>query len=203
MDLLRSFEAVARHLSFTKAANELFVTQSAVSRQIKMLEEYLNTSLFLRGIRKITLTESGIRLYQCVDTVLRQLEIVSSEITSPQKQPLISLSTTASFSSLWLIPRLIRFNTKYPNINIKVSATSEIQHVRQGYVDLAIRYARPESIPVGARILFHENVFAICSQNFLKKKDIPPLLKPEHLQNHTLLHMDDPRGEWPWYSWDL
>ena len=148
MDLLRSFEAVARHLSFTKAANELFVTQSAVSRQIKMLEEYLNTSLFLRGIRKITLTESGIRLYQCVDTVLRQLEIVSSEITSPQKQPLISLSTTASFSSLWLIPRLIRFNTKYPNINIKVSATSEIQHVRQGYVDLAIRYARPESIPV-------------------------------------------------------
>ena len=54
-------------------------------------------------------------------------------------------------------------------------------------MDLAIRYARPESIPVGARILFHENVFAICSQNFLKKKDIPPLLKPEHLQNHTLL----------------
>lgn len=200
IDLLRSFEAAARHLSFTKAAEELFVTQSAVSRQIKTLEEQLSVKLFLRDIRKLNLTEAGQQLHQSVDSVLKHLETTISTLVTADQSRTLGLSTTVSFSALWLIPRLGRFRSLYPLVDVRVSATSEVQDIKRNRLDMAIRYARPETVPAGARILFQEEVFAVCSHSLLCDVE-RPLREPADLHKHVLLHMDDSCGDWPWYMW--
>lgn len=200
IDLLRSFEAAARHLSFTKAAEELFVTQSAVSRQIKTLEEQLSVELFLRDIRKLDLTEAGQQLYQSVDSVLKHLETTISTLLTADQSRTLGLSTTVSFSALWLIPRLGRFRARYPRVDVRVSATSEVQDIKRKRLDMAIRYARPETVPAGARILFQEEVFAVCSHSLMCDVE-RPLREPADLHKHVLLHMDDSCGDWPWYMW--
>lgn len=199
-DLLRSFEAAARHLSFTKASAELFVTQSAVSRQIKTLEEQLNVRLFLRDIRKLDLTEAGRLLYQSVDIVLKQLEATTARLVTADQSRTLGISTKVSFSALWLIPRLGRFRSLCPLVDVRVSATSEVQNIKRKRLDMAIRYARPERVPAGARILFQEEVFAVCSHSLLGDAS-RPLREPADLSQHVLLHMDDSCGDWPWYTW--
>ena len=200
IDLLRSFDATARHLSFTKAATELFLTQSAVSRQIKTLEDQIGMPLYVRGIRKLTLTDAGNRLAKTVDTVLRELEATVTSLDAVPQARTLGISTTVSFAALWLIPRLGDFRARYPNVDVRVSATSEVQDIKRKRLDIAIRYARPERISQGAQVLFHEEVFAVCSPGLYTNPD-RPLREPSDLQNHVLLHMDDACGEWNWYMW--
>ena len=200
LDLLRSFDATARHLSFTKAAGELFLTQSAVSRQIKTLEDHLGVPLYLRGVRKLTLTEAGRRLARTVDDVIRQLEATLATFDEAAPARTLGISTTVSFAALWLVPRIATFRARHPDIDVRVSATSEVQDIRRKRLDIAIRYARPERIPHGAQVLFREEVFAVCSPS-LCDGAARPLREPADLRAQVLLHLDDACGEWDWYRW--
>lgn len=200
IDLLRTFEASARHLSFTKAADELCVTPSAVSRQIKTLEENLGVSLYLRGVRSLRLTEAGRRLQRSVETALHQLETTVLTLKESAPPRVLGIGTTVSLAALWLVPRLARFRVRHQDIDIRVSASSEVQDTRRARLDVAIRYARPEHIPQGARVLFHEKVFAVCSPRLCQDPD-HPLRTPADLAHHVLLHMDDACGEMAWYRW--
>lgn len=200
IDLLRSFEAAARHLSFTKAAKELFLTQSAVSRQVKSLEQHLGLVLFHREIRQLQLTEPGRHLHNTVDQVLRQLETTVATLKGNERTRTLGIGTTVSFAALWLIPRLGAFRARYPDIDVRVSATSELQDIRRRRLDIAIRYAKPGRLEAGARLLFTEQLFAVSSPCLVNTGRVP-LRDPKDLESHVLLHMDDPCGDWPWYTW--
>lgn len=200
MDLLRSFEASARHLSFTKAANELNITQSAVSRQIKSLEENLGIPLYRRGIRELTMTEAGARLYQTVDKLLKQLESCIASLEPADACRPLGVTTTVAVAALWLIPRLTAFRALYPGIDVRVSASNDRQDIRRNHLDLAIRYARPGQLAQGALVLFCEEVYAVCSPS-LVSNPLRPLRNPADLRQQMLLHLDDSCGDLPWYRW--
>lgn len=201
IDLLRTFEASARHLSFTRAAEELFVTPSAVSRQIRMLEESLGVPLYLRGARGLRLTEAGRRLQHAVDGAWHQLEAAVLTLKETRRARTLSIGTTVSFAALWLVPRLPDFLRLHAGIDIRVRATSEVQDTRRERLDVAIRYARPGHVPRGERLLFDESVFAVCSPALCQDAEWP-LRTPADLAQHVLLHLDDACGDLAWYRWN-
>ncbi|PRF98709.1 LysR substrate-binding domain-containing protein [Burkholderia ambifaria] len=201
LDFLRGFECAARHLSFTRAGQELNVTQSAVSRQVKALEEQLRIELFHRHIRSLTLTDKGRELYDAISIALSDLESVVGKLSSSVGQRSISLSTTVSFAALWLIPRLGSFRASYPDIDVRVSATSEIEDLKRKRLHLAVRYAGPCTPLDDTQVLFRERVVTVCSPSLATAVGGRPSMTPDDLDKHVLLHLDDPRGEWPWYAW--
>jgi DNA-binding transcriptional LysR family regulator len=198
---LRGFDAAARHLSFTKAGQELNVTQSAVSRQVKTLEDQLGIELFHRHIRALTLTENGRALHASLAHALVDLETAIGRLSAGMEQRSISISTTVSFSALWLIPRLGGFRVRHPGIDVRVSATSEVQDLKRRRMNLAVRYARPDVQYPGALHLFDEQVVAVCSPSLIADTGKDAFV-PTDLEQQVLLHMDDTCGTWPWYTWD-
>ncbi|WP_323122560.1 transcriptional regulator GcvA [Burkholderia alba] len=201
LDFLRGFECAARHLSFTKAGQELNITQSAVSRQVKALEDQLGIELFHRHIRALTLTEEGRALYNTFSAAMLDIESAIGKLSSSGEQRSISISTTVSFAALWLIPRLGAFRMRHPGIDVRVSATSEVQDIKRKRLHLAVRYARPNTQFRDARPLFDERVIAVCSPS-LTATGAHKLKAPGDLEHQVLLHMDDTCGTWPWYTWD-
>jgi LysR family transcriptional regulator, glycine cleavage system transcriptional activator len=200
IDLLRTFEAAARHLSFTKAAEELFVTPSAVSRQIRTLEENLGVPLYLREVRGLRLTDAGLRLRQAVEGAWHQLEATVLTLKETRPSRALGIGTTVSFAALWLVPRLPAFRLRHPGIDIRVSASSDVQDTRRERLDVVIRYARPGLIPQRERVLFHESVFAVCSPGLCQDGG-QGLAAPADLARHVLLHLDDACGDLAWYRW--
>jgi DNA-binding transcriptional LysR family regulator len=200
IDLLRTFEAAARSLSFTKAAEELFVTPSAVSRQIRMLEENLGIPLYLRGARGLRLTDAGLRLQQAVEGAWHQLEAAVLTLKETRPSRVLSIGTTVSFAALWLVPRLPAFRRRHPDIDIRVSASSEVQDTRRERLDVVIRYARPGLVPQRERVLFHESVLAVCSPSLCQDGE-RKLGAPADLARQVLLHLDDACGDLTWYRW--
>src|SRR6266852_1569300 len=150
----QGFEAAARNLSFTKAAEELFVTQSAVSRQIKALEDHLGVALFERRQRALALTESGHALYRVATDVLERPQAAADQLRASGRTRQLSLTTTTGFASLWLIPRLQRFTSLHPDIDVRISATTDMLNLERHLVDLAIRYCLPETVPEGTIRVF-------------------------------------------------
>jgi LysR family transcriptional regulator, glycine cleavage system transcriptional activator len=155
---LRGFEAAARHLSLTKAAAELNLTQSAISRQVQGLEEELGVQLFARKAREIALTPAGTSWLSQVQERLRRAA------TSPR----VSISTFASFASLWLIPRLGGFRDAHPQVDLNVGATDRLVDLDTEDFDFAIRYLRHEAVPDDAELLFEEVLFPLVSPHYLK-----------------------------------
>ena len=198
LDLLKGFEAAARNLSFTKAAAELFVTQSAVSRQIQTLEEQLGVSLFRRSHRELRLTEEGQTLYKTSAEVLRLLRDVAGRLNA--RPGMLTVTTTASFAALWLVPRLADFRRLHPGVDMRLDATNEIQDLEREGIDLAIRYCTPKAAGAAAVRLFGELVFPVCSRALLSGKR---LISPEDLSGQVLLHYDDPYRRYPWLSWEV
>jgi DNA-binding transcriptional LysR family regulator len=198
LDLLAAFEAAARHLSFTRASAERFVTQSAMSRQIRALEDDLGVALFRRRHRALNLTEAGLRLQATCQTVLAQLRATVAEIRAPSQREVLSLTTTPGFAALWLIPRLPAFTRAHPGIDVRLDASFDRRDLRGEGFDLAIRYgnARGEGRP-----LFDELLQPVCSPQLLRRGGAP-LKAPPDLRHHTLLQvmaMGDPPTEWePW-----
>ena len=199
---LQGFEAAARNLSFTKAADELAVTQSAVSRQIKALEDHLGVALFERRPRALLLTEPGQALYQVAADALDRLQAGIDRLRSEAQTRQISVTTTTGFASLWLIPRLRRFIALNPGVDVRISATLEMLNLERSLVDVAIRYCRPEAAPEGAVRLFGEEVLAVCSRALLRDR-ARPLKRPHDLKAHTLLHYDYPGAKsfMDWGTW--
>src|ERR1700730_1586366 len=185
----QGFEAAARNLSFTKAAEELFITQSAVSRQIKALEDQLGVMLFERRPRALVLTEHGQALYRVTVDVLERLQAGIDQLKTASRTRQLSITTTTGFASLWLIPRLQRFTGLHPDIDVRISATSDALNLERSLVDLAIRYCPPETAPEGATRLFGEEVLRVCSPSLLRNRS-RPLKRPLDLKGHTLLHFD-------------
>src|SRR5437660_4137016 len=185
LDLLVGFEAAARHLSFTKAGAELYLTQSAVSRQIKELEEQLGVSLFQRRHRALSLTEPGHQLYATAAQVLSTMRSAAQRLRthSARRRPL-SVTTTNSFAALWLIPRLAGFTREHPDVEVKITAETRVQDLERDGLDIAIRHGPASLAGPNAIRLFGERVFPVCSPKLLKKI---PLREPADLKNHCLL----------------
>jgi LysR family transcriptional regulator, glycine cleavage system transcriptional activator len=196
----QGFEAAARTLSFTKAAEELFITQSAVSRQIKALEGNLGLKLFERRPRSLTLTENGQALYRIATDLLDRLQSATDQLRVETRARQLSITTTTGFASLWLIPRLRRFTALHPDIDVRISATTDALNLERSLIDLAIRYCKPESVPEGAVRLFGEEMIPVCSRALLREKT-RPLKRPQDLAHHTLLHFDYAGAEAIYMDW--
>ncbi|HEY6353736.1 MAG TPA: LysR family transcriptional regulator [Burkholderiaceae bacterium] len=196
LDQLRTFDAVARRLSFSAAADELHLTQSAISRQIKALEQELGAPLFNRGTRRVELSAAGLTLRHTVTQMLDQLDRAVREIRGRGGRPRVSVSTFASFASLWLMPRLAAFQKANPDFDIRLSATDHITSLDDPEIDAVLRYCEPEAAPPIAERLFGELITPVASPHLLEQARsgvAPPLAKPADVTRHALLEEDDPR----------
>jgi len=189
LDLLEAFEAAARHLSFTRAADELALTQSAVSRQIAGLEDRLGVALFQRRHRALALTEAGQRLHGVTAEVLQRLHDTTEAMRGAERQKTVIVTTTPGFAGLWLIPRLARFVALRPDVDVRVSASYALVKLEREGVDLAIRYCTTANAGPGAVRLFGESVTLVCSPA-LRDDLARPIRRPEDLHRHVLLHAD-------------
>ncbi|MEE8394177.1 MAG: LysR family transcriptional regulator, partial [Rhodospirillales bacterium] len=163
LNALRVFEAAARHLSFTRAAGELNVTQAAVSHQIKSLEERLGLSLFRRINRGLLLTDEGQTMLVPVSEALDLIAGALERLQSVESTGILTVSVLPSFAAKWLVPRLGRFTAANPDIDIRLSTTLElVDFVRDG-VDIAVRYGRGEWPDLKTVKLMAEDIFPVCS----------------------------------------
>ncbi len=200
LNQLEAFEAAARHLSFTKAADELALTQSAVSRQIAALEAHYALPLFRRMHRALLLTDDGQTLYRAIDDMLARLHDVGGELQRGQRSKTVVVTTTPGFAGLWLIPRLAGFTASRPDVDVRISAVYNLVNLNRDGFDLAIRYQAEDHAREGAQRLFGEVELPVCSPRLLRDKT-RPLKRPEDLALHVLLHLDSGPGAdmqgWP------
>jgi DNA-binding transcriptional LysR family regulator len=203
LDLLRGFESAARHLSFTRAAAELFLTQSAVSRQIQSLEEFVGVPLFERRHKSLVLTEAGQAYYRSVAACLDQLREATRKLREARTGHVLTVTTTTSFASIWLVPRLTRFRKEHPRVDVRIAATHEVVDMDREGIDLAIRDCPLDRVPPGATHLVGEHLAVVCSPGYLREARARKraLATPEDLRHHVLLNFHDPGGRWPWLSW--
>ncbi|NJD33738.1 MAG: LysR family transcriptional regulator [Betaproteobacteria bacterium] len=201
LEALRAFDAAARHLSFTRAALELFVTQSAVSKQVIALESALATRLFERKTRALVLTAAGARLQRATGIAFAELRAAATELRGGD-EPTVTLSTTQAFASFWLIPRLADFRRTHPGIDIRISADTRLVDLERGRFDAAVRYLQDRDAPASALRLFGDTVLPVVSPALLKKS-APPLAKPADLVHHVLLVYEDEEQRRPWLSWPV
>lgn len=203
LDRLAVFDAAARHLSFTRAAAELFLTQSAVSRQIAALESELGAPLFHRRHRALDLSDDGRRLAGAVSSALAGLQETVAAIRGPlakHRREVVTLTTTPGLASLWLIPRLSSFTTAHPGIDVRIDATHDVRALASEGFDLAIRYCKSGS--TSGTPLFQETVQPVCAPSLLERG--PRLAVPADLRAHTLLQIGNATaGGMPaeWQSW--
>src|SRR2546423_2232893 len=200
LDLLVGFEAAARHLSFTKAGEELYLTQSAVSRQMKELEDQLGVELFHRRHRALLLTDAGKQFYASAAQVLTTMRAATDRLRSQAGKKSLSVTTTHSFAALWLIPRLAGFTRTHPTVDVRISADTRVQDLDRDGLDIAIRHGPAALAGTNAIRLMGERVFPVCSPKLLADKS-RPLGEPKDLRHHTLLQYDDPDGRHPWLHW--
>jgi LysR family glycine cleavage system transcriptional activator len=186
---LRAFEAAARHLSFTRAAVDLNVTQAAISHQIKLLESDLGFPLFTRLTRRLLLTNEGQTLYAAVYEAFDQIEDTIEKLTSGIGDQVLNVSLTPYFSSKWLTLRLSRFWALHPNIDLRLHHTSDPGQFDQSEIDLAITWGLDDSPDLDSKHLMVSRVIPVCSPDLITPDR--PLNTFDDLYNHTLLHEND------------
>ena len=199
LDALRGFEAAARLLSFTQAAGELSITQSAISRQIKTLEAAIGVPLFARFNRRLALTPGGERLYLTAARALADIGTTIDDLRGPQTR-VVTVTTPLSFATLWLVPRLAAFRALYPDIDVRIAANDSIVSLERERIDCAIRFCEPEAAPRDAQALMQEEAFPVVSPALLKDP-ARPLKTPADLAHHVLLRYDDARKRVPSLDW--
>ncbi|MDR7093264.1 LysR substrate-binding domain-containing protein [Hydrogenophaga laconesensis] len=200
---LRAFEAVARHLNFRAAAEELSLTQSAVSRQIQALEDEVGTALFLRHTRAVELTSAGSQLLRASSMALERIDAAVRQIRQSAGRKAVAITTWASFASMWLIPRLEAFQRDHPDIDIRIDATDAAVDLATSDVDLALRYAVPQAMPASAHRLFGEQLTPVASPWLLKTH---PIQSIDDLSRCALIEAGDAHRtrhlEWlTWQRW--
>jgi LysR family glycine cleavage system transcriptional activator len=189
LNSLRAFEAVGRHLSFSKAANELNVTPGAISQQIRGLEEFLEIKLFKRRNRSIVLTDSGqIFLPLLSDGFSRITEAVDALRKSQGDEPL-TITAAPSFTSKWLIPRLCKFQALHPEIDVRIDASSRLVDFVREDIDVGIRFGTGEIEGLDSNYLFSFDLIPVCSPDL--KHEGRALQDLSDLRHHTLLHSQD------------
>ncbi len=200
LDLVRGFEAAARRLSFTQAAQELFVTQSAVSRQVQALEEFLGVKLFERRHKALELTEAGQAYYRAAAAALAELRAATQRLRETTRGHVLTVTTTGSFASIWLVPRLGRFRQAHPGIDVRIAATHVMLDLAREGIDVAIRDVPSGKEPPGSVRLVGERLCPVASPAYLREAKAP-LARPADLRHHVMLLLHDPQGRWPWLSW--
>ena len=201
LDRLLVFDAAARQRSFTRAAAELFLTQSAVSRQVAALEEELGLPLFVRRHRALDLTDDGRRLAAAVAEALAGLQATLAQLRAPHGREVLTITTTPGLASLWLIPRLAGFTGAHPGVDVRIDASHELRSLASDGYDLAIRYGRSGAMQ--GTPLFDEVVVPMCAPALLKRSGAP-LKSPADLRRHTLLQTGSATGQGmpaEWMSW--
>lgn len=196
LDLLKGFVAVGRHGSITLAARELFLTQSAVSRQILALEDALACKLFVRSHRAIAFTAEGEALFHKAEPALQRLQ-EAIETLLPGARP-VTVTASVSVASLWLLPRLGEFQARHPEIDLRVMALNRVVDLQREAIDLAIRYCKPEDAPAGATLLFEESVGVVASPSL----GLARLNSAADVEPLVLLDYEDPQRPWlRWQGW--
>lgn len=194
---LKAFEASARHLSFTKAADELCVTQAAISHQIKSLEEKTKTQLFKRYNRSLQLTSAGQVYLLSIIESLNQLEKSSKQLAGRNSRNTLSISLLPSFATKWMAQRIWRFQDQFPEIEVRITACDSLVDFNQDESDIAIRYGRGNWDNVFSMLLFEEQVFPICSRETYE--NIKLNIHPSILLTQRLV-LDDFSSE-DWEAW--
>ena len=199
LDALRGLEAAGRLLSFTQAAGELSITQSAISRQIKTLEATIGVPLFARFNRRLALTPAGERLYVTASRALADLGATIDELRGPQTR-VVTVTTPLSLATLWLVPRLAAFRALHPDIDVRIAANDNIISLERERIDCAIRFCEPDAAPREAQALMREEAFPVVSPALLNDP-ARPLKTPADLAHHVLLRYDDARKRVPSLDW--
>ena len=193
LNALRAFEAAGRHLSFTKAAEELNVTQAAVSHQVKALETQLGLQLFRRLNRRLLLTDTGQAYLPSLTAAFDQIADTTDRLANAPARESLRVSVLPSTAAKWLLPRLTRFNARHPDIDVLVSSNHALVDFRRDDVDLAVRFGQGHYPGLVTVPLMQEQVFPVCSPKLLT--DGPPLREPRDLAHHTLLHSEHFEGD--------
>jgi LysR family transcriptional regulator, glycine cleavage system transcriptional activator len=191
---LRAFEAAARHLSFTQAASELNVTQTAISHQIRRLEEELGIRLFVRKNRALALTPKARDYLPGVRAAFNDLRLATDRLLRKDDDHVLTVSTLASLAAKWLLPRLTAFQEAHPGIDVRITTSTGLVDFRGGDVDAAIRYGRGNWQGLRAEWLMADDFFPVCSPALLNGKR--PLNCPEDLRDHVLLHTTTNSDDW-------
>lgn len=200
MNSLIVFEAAARHLSFTKAADELTVTQGAISRQIRQLEEYLGKELFIRSNRNISLTPTGLQYYQTIYSSLLNVAQATAEIKKWQGEHQITVATTNAMAALWLLPKVASFQQNNEGVDLRILTTENILDLHKMDFDLALFYCRTPPERMNVTTLFPEEVFPVCSPSYLAQFNADST--PEDIFGKALLYLDDSQKDWiTWAEW--
>lgn len=198
LDAVRGFVAVARRMSITLAAQDLCLTQSAVSRQVQSLEEHLGTSLFIRKHRALALTAAGEQLFHIASPWLDRLGEFSRSIRSDGRPRPVTITASIGVASLWILPRLGAFQAAYPHIDVRVAASNRLSDLEQDGIDLAIRYCREAQAPRGATLLFHEHIVPVAN----KSVSAAAFRDGRCLSEQVLLELDDRARPWlRWSDW--
>ena len=191
---LRAFEAAARHLSFTLAASELNVTQTAISHQIRRLEEELGLRLFVRKNRALALTPQARDYLPGVRAAFNDLRLATDRLLRKDDDNVLTVSTLASLAAKWLLPRLTAFQEAHPGLDVRITTSTALVDFKSGDVDAAIRYGRGNWPGVRAEWLMADDFFPVCSPALLSGKR--PLHAPEDLRDHVLLHTSTNGDDW-------
>ena len=199
---LRGFAAAARHLSFTAAAEELSLTQSAISRQVGSLERQVGHKLFKRETRALALTAAGAQLYRAVRDGIAAIDRSVEQIRGISATPRVTVTTYPSFASLWLVPRLASFQRAHPLVEIRIDASDHVVDLEKEGVDLALRRCRPESAPRGSISLLDEEVTPVLSAE-LQNRFAPNGLVARDLLRMPLIDIDTrmPYDPDSWEAW--
>lgn len=197
LNAIRAFEAAARHLSFNEAARELNVTASAVSHQVKALEDFFGVKLFNRLPRKVSLTPEGKDYLPAVSASLDQLDAASRRLSRHAADTPLNLGCAPTFATGWLIPHLSDFHDEHPEIDVRLTLTPITRQVdfSSSDTDVVIMYGTPAAWP-GLRThqLMSEELVPVCSPTLIE--DVHPLETPSDLRHVTLLHSIPRMGQW-------
>jgi LysR family transcriptional regulator, glycine cleavage system transcriptional activator len=194
LDLIRGFVAVGRRMSVTLAAEDLFLTQSAVSRQVIALEDALGVKLLNRGYRSIRFTAEGERFFRIADSALQQLqEGVNALAAGSDRQP-VTITASIGVSGLWLMPRLGGFQQRHPDIDVRVAANNKVIDMRAQGADIAIRYCAAANAPAGSLRLFGESVAPVAHPSLGVSR-----LDADTIARQVLIEYDDSNR--PWLQW--
>ncbi|MES2536013.1 MAG: LysR substrate-binding domain-containing protein [Pseudomonadota bacterium] len=198
LDALRGFVAVARRMSITLAAQDLCLTQSAVSRQVQALEEHLGTALFIRRHRALALTPTGEELLHIASPWLERLSEFTHSIRQDGRVRPVTITASIGVTALWILPRLGAFQAAHPHIDVRVAANNRMLDLEPEGIDLAIRYCREAQAPRGAIHLFNEHIVPVAS----KSVAAVAFKRGNELSQQILLEFDDRMRPWlRWSDW--
>ena len=199
---LRALDAAARHLNFTRAANELGLTPAAISHQIKEIEDQLGMALFVRTSRTVQLTEAGSLVHEAA---VEALGTLGRAVTRARKMKRgtteLKVTADATFASKWLVPRIDLFRKLRPDVELRFDITSALRDLGEDDIDVAVRFGAGRYPGLTAQRLFDNVIIPVCSPKLLKSG--PPLNEPRDLLQHTLVHIEWSRQGVTWPNWRM